>query len=155
EQAVAPDGAGRHCSPESKVTQARPAGELLRSAQEGPVFMTEAEWLSSDDQDEMLSFLHREASPRKLRLLCCACCRRVWHFLKDERLRELVESAERYADGLESLEELKARWSVGWEIWGELARQCPDNDRLSAESEAAGAATRVVEGPDPNLASIS
>jgi hypothetical protein len=71
--------------------------------------------------------------------------------LKDARLRGLVEFAERYADGEETLEELNARWGLGWEIWGELASECPDDSQQSAEAEAAGAATRAVEGPHVNL----
>jgi hypothetical protein len=66
--------------------------------------MTEAEWLVCEDPGEMLRHAHRQRhadksfSGRKLRLLTCGCCRRVWHLLCDPRSREAVESAERYAD---------------------------------------------------------
>jgi hypothetical protein len=38
-------------------------------------------------------------SERKLRLLACACVRRAWHLLDDDRSRRAIESAELYADG--------------------------------------------------------
>jgi hypothetical protein len=48
----------------------------------------------------MLEFLQRgrRARARKLQLFACACCRRVWPLLADERSRRAVEAAERYMD---------------------------------------------------------
>jgi hypothetical protein len=60
--------------------------------------MTEAEWLACTDPQKLLKFLHSRASERKRRLFAAACCRRVWHLLRDERSRHAVETAERYAD---------------------------------------------------------
>ncbi len=61
--------------------------------------MTEAEWQAHTDPKKMLEFLGSMTSDRKLRLFCCACVRRIWHLLREERLREAVEVAERNIDG--------------------------------------------------------
>lgn len=63
--------------------------------------MDETQWNSADFSKYMLSFLakHGHASARKLRLFCCACCRRVWHSETHELIRRAVEVAERFADG--------------------------------------------------------
>lgn len=66
--------------------------------------MTEAEWLACTNPYKMLDFLGQRASQRKLRLFACACCRRIWHLLPDERSRWAVEFGERLADGEESAE---------------------------------------------------
>ncbi len=63
--------------------------------------MTESEWLTSTGPQAMLAFLQSSGrtSERKLRLFAVACCRRIWHLLKDVRSREAVAVVERYSDG--------------------------------------------------------
>jgi hypothetical protein len=70
--------------------------------------VTEAEWLACADPTLMLEWLARRPSYRKLRLFVCACCRRLWHLLNDDRSRRAIEVSERYADGLASQLELEA-----------------------------------------------
>lgn len=68
--------------------------------------MNEELWLRSSDPLAMLGWIRDKTSPRKLRLLSCACCRRVWPLLSDARSRIAVEVAERYADGQASVRDL-------------------------------------------------
>lgn len=67
--------------------------------------MTEAEWLACDCPQPMLEFLQRKpsdgtGSQRKMRLFAVACIRRVWDLVRDDALRQAIESAERHAEGL-------------------------------------------------------
>jgi hypothetical protein len=73
--------------------------------------MTEQEWLACNDLIPLLESLPDKAKERKLRLFGCACARRVWHFLDDERSRQAVEVAERFADGQATVTEAAA---AGW-----------------------------------------
>ena len=59
--------------------------------------MTEAEWLASNNINVMLASLINP-SQRKIRLFACACVRQIWHLLTDDRSRNAVQVAERYAD---------------------------------------------------------
>ena len=102
--------------------------------------MTEDEWLSGSDPLPMLDFLATTATDRKLRLFACACVRRVWHLLSDERSRSAIQVAERCADGQADHRELlsarddarEAKHKLGWPIG-------PDSD-AAAPWRAAGAA---------------
>ncbi len=61
--------------------------------------MTEAEWNTCTDPQEMLNFLHDRASERKLRLFRVACCRRIGHLYTREQVRAALDTAEDFADG--------------------------------------------------------
>jgi hypothetical protein len=82
--------------------------------------MTLADWQTCTDPGKMLAYLSGKASERKLRLFACACCRRIWNLLHEEGSRQAVETAERFADGLASADELaqakvrakKVTWSA-------------------------------------------
>lgn len=60
--------------------------------------MNEAKWLTCNDPSPLLEMLEGKVSKRKLRLFACACVRRVFHLLTDERSRTLVVMMEKYAD---------------------------------------------------------
>ena len=68
--------------------------------------MTEKEWLKSNEPGQLLGNLGRIQSKRKRRLFGCACCRRIWPLLPDERCRSAVVTAEQFADGEVGSEEL-------------------------------------------------
>jgi hypothetical protein len=64
--------------------------------------MTENDWLTAMAPKQMLDYLagRGKVSPRKLRLLLCACCRQLWPLFRDDITRQALEMAERHADGL-------------------------------------------------------
>ena len=49
---------------------------------------------------------------KELRLFACFCARQNWHLLIDERSRNAVEVAERFANGNATKEELKAAYAA-------------------------------------------
>lgn len=61
--------------------------------------MTEQEWFDCTELQTMLEWLKGRAGNRKMRLFGCACCRRAWHLLTDDRSRAAVEACEAFADG--------------------------------------------------------
>jgi hypothetical protein len=77
--------------------------------------MTEAEWLSCEEPDKMLTYLERRRkvnrpSERKRRLFFIACCRRllIAPISGPERLERLLRSCEEFAEGFIGAEELRA-----------------------------------------------
>jgi hypothetical protein len=73
--------------------------------------MTEAEWLDHTNPQPMLEFLfsHPGYSKRKMRLFAVACYGQVSPFHWDQPLFEAeIQAVEQYADGLISLDELRA-----------------------------------------------
>jgi len=68
--------------------------------QRDSLFATDQDWQTGNDLDKMLAFLWRRLSIRKLRLIACAFCRRVWSAMTDERSRRAIAAAESLADGL-------------------------------------------------------
>jgi hypothetical protein len=88
--------------------------------------MTEAEWLTCTDPEEMLQHLGKDwkhapwqvgrwagllrhnGKERNLRLFAWACYRRAWDELERAETKRAVEVAERYADGVATEKELAA-----------------------------------------------
>ena len=87
--------------------------------------MTEAEWLRCTNPEPMLAFLAGKVSDRKARLFGCACCRRIWSLIGDERLRVAVQVAERFANEQAKTRELlaarntadQANFDAGQKAW--------------------------------------
>ncbi len=83
--------------------------------------MNEGEWLACTDPFNMVGFLGPARSERKFRLFGCACVRGVWEYLSDA-LRQATETCERFADGLATVEELRAAEAMAdaaYEGWGD------------------------------------
>src|SRR5476651_275050 len=108
--------------------------------------MTEAEWLACADPGAMLCFLEKtqkkpsnrkwsKFTERKQRLFACACCRRIWHRLVDERSRRAVEVAERCADGSVTKEEIVAAAADAYAAATD--DRAYDNDAVGAPEYAA------------------
>ena len=68
--------------------------------------MNEYEWDTCVDPSLMLSSYADDRERAELGLFGCACCRRLWHLLSDERLRRGIEVRERHERGLASKEEV-------------------------------------------------
>ena len=69
--------------------------------------MTEPEWLSCQKLSPMMTFLRRHGSERKFYLAGCAAVRLVWDQIREDVCRQCIETAERYADGETTREELR------------------------------------------------
>jgi hypothetical protein len=111
----------------------------------------------------MLDFLlgTGQASERKLRLFSVACCRRIWHLMKDERSRRAVKATEQYVDRLAGKKELHAAWeaavSVIWRGTPTRAARAAATAgaevaatlmTVSASRNIVGAVTEAVRQPD-------
>src|SRR5438094_516856 len=110
--------------------------------------MTEAEWLQVTQPQIMLEHLRGKASDWKSRLFACACCCRLWHRLSDERTRNLVLMAERFADGQVSAEELaydRARCrALVSELSEEATRLILSEEARAGRAETLAAVTTAV-----------
>ncbi len=108
--------------------------------------MTEAEWMKGEKAVLMLPGLKRDLNERKLRLFACACCRALQGNIMPEKIHEVIDVAERYADGLLRGDERKTAWrwaengateagELTWEVgggWGEDLRVHTFATRMAA-----------------------
>ena len=72
--------------------------------------MMRAKWSATEDWRGLLYFFVdnkdlRDRYDRKLRLIACAACRKVWRQLRDPQVRRAVEASERYADSFRTVQE--------------------------------------------------
>lgn len=101
-------------------------GIALYSSEPG---MNEDEWFNEIDYTRHVRFLESRLSERKRRLLAAAFCRAIVHLHDDSQLLKAVETAENFADGICTLQELEACRSTcreiairaygEWEQWSE------------------------------------
>jgi hypothetical protein len=107
--------------------------------------MTEVEWLAATDPTLMQKFLGQflgsRMSDRKLRLFSCACCRRVWNFVRSELLESALDTLERYVDGAVSKKRLsetgKACAAFRDQHWDETGKEeeiCVAGELLNAST---------------------
>jgi hypothetical protein len=96
--------------------------------------MTEPDWLSSTDPDRMLDHLGFKARGRKLRLFACACAAHVWYGLHDDRSREAIAVADRYADGLADAAELIAAQQGAVAAWKDLPVESVKQSRMARKA---------------------
>jgi hypothetical protein len=75
--------------------------------------LTEDEWLGCQTPDPLLWHIEDKSSTRKQRLFACGCCRLIWHLLKDERARRVVEAAEAFAEGVSNESQLETAYELG------------------------------------------
>ncbi len=81
--------------------------------------MDENEWLKATDPTPMLTFLREKGRPsdRKLRLFACACVRRIWQLLAEERSHK----ASKLQSGLRTAWRLMPNWTA------RIKRQLPSS----------------------------
>jgi hypothetical protein len=97
--------------------------------------MIESEWQSCNDPWPMRDHVRDRLREGEVRLFACACCRRVWQWLTDPRSRKAVEIAERFAEGLATLEDL-SRARTDAEAVKETTH--PERDAAEAALHACG-----------------
>jgi hypothetical protein len=93
--------------------------------------MTERAWLCSGNPTPMLNYVWNKVSTRVVRLFACACGRRAWHLMTDERSRCAIELNERLAEGGAKEEERPGCWQSA------NAASCQARRMLAYPEEAA------------------
>jgi hypothetical protein len=79
----------------------------------GETTVTEQEWMECNRMKPMLAYLRDKVSERKLRFFACGCVRQKWRWLNDI-LRDSVDVAEGYADGLVTQSALRISHQATW-----------------------------------------
>lgn len=81
--------------------------------------MTEAEWLACNDPARMIDHLGWRLTERQARHFAVACCRLVWQEFRDERVRRIVEVADRFARGQATRKERLAAEVEAYHIYAD------------------------------------
>jgi hypothetical protein len=116
--------------------------------------VTEEQWFACTDSQTMLSFLNGRGGGRRARLFAVACCRGIQHLMSDEKSRQAIEAAEKYAEGMIGERELldahdeaaavyDAAWDAresAWDACNAMGGGDPAAPALDAAADAARAA---------------
>jgi len=112
----------------------------------GPIISRVEIWGDVQKADDKIVGTHRKVlwvhdMSKELRLFACACARDVWHLLEDERSKQAVIVAEKYAKGKASRDELAAAWDAArdaaWDAAGAAARDAAWDAAWDAARDAA------------------
>jgi hypothetical protein len=124
--------------------------------------MTEDEWLACADPYPMVQAIEGKASDRKLRLFACGCLRIVHYLVTDSGRRKMIETAERWADGLVTDAEARAilaaspyESSVAWESGDNANEQAANRTAGSVLFASARVAAETVAWNVPKFGSRS
>jgi hypothetical protein len=98
--------------------------------------MTEAEWLGSDNPQELVEFLSGRTTARKRRLLAASFCRHFLPLIRQSCVQRAVTIAERYADGLASLEGMLAISEQVLDAYVNVPNPSPPNTDLPLSRKA-------------------
>jgi hypothetical protein len=111
--------------------------------------MTESEWLQCAAPSPMLDAWGHRVSERKLRLLACASCRRIWSMLPDELSRLAIDTVERWAFGTATQQDvLRAATAAAMAIRDSRAlNEAPQQAAVHAAA-LPGFAVNGIEFPD-------
>jgi hypothetical protein len=113
-------------------------------------------WMREDMKREWLIWIVTRPgvlTDRELRLFACWCVRQVWHLLADERSRNAVVIAERFANEGATKKELRAAYSAASAAYSAAAAAFPSASAYDAYAAAAYAAQTkyLIENTSPNF----
>ena len=95
--------------------------------------MTEDEWHACKDYEPLLELVLASDDPGEgLRLWACRCVRRVWHLLADQRSRDAVNVAERFALLEAGRDELDIAFKLAHRAWVERSQGADDHAAAAA-----------------------
>jgi hypothetical protein len=109
-------------------------GGVVSAAEEGT--MTEEQWFASTDAAQLIRACPKKIAPRKLRLFMADWFRLNWDTVRVPAVREAVELAERYVDGIASKKQLERMYDVlrdtrGWGATDSLLVVWPGDDQMA------------------------
>ena len=101
--------------------------------------MTEEEWLECVNAEQIVAALPDATIPRRLHLLCVACCERFAPLLSEARSRQAIDILGQYADGAATDEELSAAQEAAADVYNERCVAVGERYYLDPTAHAASA----------------